>query len=117
VFPTPKPKPLKPHWFHILLALADHDLHGLEIMEEVSARTEGAVHLWPGMLYGALKRMLEEGFVVEKDQPANAQSGGGKPRYYGITVAGRAELAEELRRLSIYLEAARGKDLLQGDDA
>ena len=60
-------KPLKPHWFQILLALADHELHGLQIMQEVSERTDGAVHLWPGMLYGALKSMLEEGLVEEAE--------------------------------------------------
>ena len=57
----PNRKPLKPHWFQILLSLADQDLHGLQIMEEVSDRTDAAVHLWPGMLYAALKSMLEEG--------------------------------------------------------
>jgi DNA-binding PadR family transcriptional regulator len=115
VSPTPKPKPLKPHWFHILLALADHDLHGLGIMEEVSTRTEGTVHLWPGMLYGALRRMLELGFVVERQQPPDAQPGGGKPRYYGITEPGRQALAEEVGRLSTYVTAARGKNVLHNE--
>ena len=113
----PRQKPLKPHWFQILLALADHDLHGLGIMEEVSARTEGVVHLWPGMLYGSLKQMLDMGFVVETDPPEDAQPGGGKPRYYGITAAGREELVREIRRLSTYLDAARAKNVLQGGDA
>jgi len=110
-------KALKPHWFQILLALADRELHGLQIMEEVSERTDGEMHLWPGMLYGSLKRMLEEGFVVEAEPPDNAQAGGGRPRYYSITDRGREGLRAEVRRLSGYLEAARAKDLLQGSDA
>ena len=44
-----RPRALKPHWFQILLSLADQDLHGLEIMDDVSRRTEGSMHLWPGM--------------------------------------------------------------------
>ncbi len=113
---TPR-KPLKPHWFQILLALADHDLHGLQIMEEVSDRTDDAVHLWPGMLYGALKSMLEEGLVVEKDIPESAQVAGGRPRYYGITRYGRKVLVQDVQRLSNYVSAARAKNLVRGSDA
>ena len=61
---------MKAHWFQILLALADRDLHGLQIMDEVGERTDGEMHLWPGMLYGSLKRMLELGLVVETEAPA-----------------------------------------------
>jgi DNA-binding PadR family transcriptional regulator len=110
-------KPLKPHWFQILLALADRDLHGLEIMDDVSERTDGAVHLWPGMLYGSLKRMLDEGLVVETEPPEDAQEKGGRPRYYHLTSLGRVRLAEEARRLASYVDVARDRNLLHGSDA
>ena len=47
--PTPESfLPLKPHWFHILLSLADQDNHGYAIMQEVLDRTAGKVRLsWP----------------------------------------------------------------------
>jgi len=109
-------RPLKPHWFQILLSLADRDLHGLEIMDEVSERTDGAVHLWPGMLYGSLKRMLDEGLVVETDAPEDAQAGGGRPRYYHLTESGRERLTDETRRLASYVDAARAKNLLHASD-
>ena len=35
--------PLKPHWFHVLLSLADQEQHGYGIMQEVLDRTEGKV--------------------------------------------------------------------------
>lgn len=110
-------KALKPHWFQILLALSGQDLHGLEIMEEVSERTSGAVHLWPGMLYGSLKRMLDEGLVVEVDAPEGAPELGGRPRYYQLTERGRERLTVEARRLAEYVEVARDRNLLQGSDA
>jgi DNA-binding PadR family transcriptional regulator len=110
-------KALRPHWFQILLALADHDLHGLQIMNEVGERTDGEMHLWPGMLYGSLKGMLDSGLVVETEPPENAQAGGGRPRYYSITEEGRERLKAEVQRLSGYLEAARAKNLFQGSDA
>jgi DNA-binding PadR family transcriptional regulator len=86
-------------------------------MEEVSERTDGATHLWPGMLYGALKSMLEEGLVVETAVPDDAQVAGGRPRYYSISEFGREVLVADVRRLSSYLDAARAKDLLHGSDA
>lgn len=104
-------KALKPHWFHILLSLADQDLHGLQIMEEVSERTEGDVHLWPGMLYGSLKQMTEEGLIQETEPPADADPGGGKPRYYRITENGRSVLSAEVARLSSYVTAALAKNV------
>ena len=42
--------PLPPHWFQILLALADADRHGLGIMHDVLDRSSGRIRLWPGML-------------------------------------------------------------------
>ena len=114
---TRRRKALKPHWFQILLALADRDLHGLQIMAEVSARTDGAVHLWPGMLYGSLKSMLDEDLVAEIEPPETEQIAGGRPRYYSITKSGRRVLVAELKRLATYLDAAREKKLLQGSDA
>lgn len=103
---------IKPQWFQILLALADQDLHGLEIMNEVLARTDGTMHLWPGMLYGSLKAMADEGLVTETEPPADANAGGGKPRYYAITTSGRAALREEAARLDRYVHAARAKKVL-----
>jgi DNA-binding PadR family transcriptional regulator len=86
-------------------------------MEEVSDRTDGAVHLWPGMLYGALKSMLEEGLVVETEIPESGRIAGGRPRYYGITEYGRSVLIADVQRLSNYLTAARAKNLVHGSDA
>jgi len=54
--------------FHILLALADKERHGYEIMQEVQERTEGAVRLGPGTLYGSIKRMLSDGLVEESEE-------------------------------------------------
>lgn len=105
---------LKPHWFQILLTLADGDRHGLAIMEDVLERTEGSMHLWPGMLYGALHQMTEQGLIAERSAPKNAARAGGKPRFYRITPRGRKAVAAEARRLARYVDAARDKKLLEG---
>ena len=105
---------LPEHWFHILLALADQELHGLAITREVFERTDGRLHLWPGMLYGALKEMSTRGYVAETGAPADIATGGGKRRFYKLTALGRRTCAAEAERLSRIVDAARAKRLLKG---
>jgi DNA-binding PadR family transcriptional regulator len=109
----PDPRPLQPHWFQILLAVADHDLHGLGVMNEVLERTEGHMRLWPGMLYRNLGRLVEEGLVVEVTAPPAAEPGGGRPRFYRITPLGRRACAREAQRLAGFVEAARQKKVIR----
>jgi DNA-binding PadR family transcriptional regulator len=104
---------LPPHWFQILLALADRDLHGLGVMNDVLERTGGHMRLWPGMLYRNLARLVDQGLVVEIDRPRGAVPGGGQPRYFSITPAGRRACAAEAHRLASFVEVARRKKLLK----
>jgi DNA-binding PadR family transcriptional regulator len=103
---------LKPQWFQILLALADHDLHGLGIMKEVLEQTDGQMRLWPAMLYGSLKKMVEEGLVEEREGPPGPGADSDRRRFYGITEAGRNRLAAEVGRLVRYVKVAEKKDVI-----
>lgn len=109
----PEPPPLAPHWFQILLALADRDRHGLGVMHDVLERTGGHMRLWPGMLYRNLERLVTEALVVEVDPPRSAEQAGGRPRYFRITPAGRRACAAEARRLAGFVAVARQKKLLK----
>ncbi|MEM7416011.1 MAG: PadR family transcriptional regulator [Gemmatimonadota bacterium] len=100
---------LKPHWFHILLALADKDLHGTAIMEEVLERTDGQLRLWPGKLYGALHELTDADLIVEVDPPDGAPTERGKRRFYSITAAGHARLREDVDRLAGLVRVAHAK--------
>jgi len=100
---------LKPQWFQILLALADRDLHGYGIMNEVLDRTGGRMRLWPGMLYGSLRRMTDAGLIREVAPPADAPADQMERRFYRVTPAGRRALAAETRRLAAYVETARAR--------
>ena len=100
---------LKPHWFHILLSLADREMHGTAIMEEVLERTGGGVRLWPGMLYGSLKQMADEDLIREVGPPEGAPSEGGRRRFYGLTGKGRVVLFEEVERLAGFVSVARSR--------
>jgi DNA-binding PadR family transcriptional regulator len=108
---TPAPS-LSPQWFQILLALAEQPLYGYAIMADVLARTDGRMKLWPGMLYGSLKRLSEAGLVKETDPPHDAPRDRMERRFYRITKAGRSALRDEAARLSAYVETARARNLV-----
>src|SRR5690348_10763672 len=91
--------PLKPHWFHVLLSLADAEQHGYGIMQEILERTHGKVRLWPATLYGSLKRLTDEDLIEESGERPPAEDDDARRRYYRLTPLGRAVLAAESRRL------------------
>ena len=104
--------PLAPASFEILLALVDGDRHGYAIMKEVASRTDGAVRMGPGTLYGALKRLLEAGLVEEGSELADAELGDDRRRYYRLTKFGLHVARLEARRLDAMVRAARQKKLI-----
>jgi DNA-binding PadR family transcriptional regulator len=105
---------LKPQWFQILLSLAGGDLHGTAVMEEVLARTDGEMKLWPATLYGSLRDLEELGWIRETEPPDEGRGEGGRRRFYGLTGAGREALAGEAERLARYVDVARARDVLRG---
>lgn len=96
---------LTPAALHILLSLAQEELHGYGIKAAVEERTDGRLALGPGTLYEAIHRMHEDGWIEEVDV-------GGRKRVYRLADAGRAVLREELTRLERIVDFARGADLL-----
>ena len=109
----PAAVPLESHWFQILLALADRDLHGLAIMNDVLEHTGGRMRLWPGMLYRALGRLADIGLIAQIESPDDVAVAGGRPRFFRITAAGRRACAAEAERLAGFVELAKRKKLLK----
>jgi DNA-binding PadR family transcriptional regulator len=101
--------PLKPHWFHVLLSLADGEQHGYGIMQEVLERTGGKVRLWPATLYGTLRRLIEEDLIEESDERPAAGLDDARRRYYRLTRLGRRVLAAESERLEELVRVIRSK--------
>ncbi len=98
---------LKPHWFHILVALADGDRHGSAIVRDVLDQTNGHVRLWPVMLQTALQQLTEERLIEPLDSPPDGESE--RRRYYRLTRAGRRTAAAEADRLEDLARHARTK--------
>lgn len=106
-------EPLNRSEFHILLALADAERHGYGIMREVEERSDGAVRLGPGTLYGAIKRMLAAGLIEESaDRPEADEDDDRRRCYYRLTRSGREAAAEETRRLAALVRIAEAKRLV-----
>ena len=103
--------PLSTPVFHILLALADGERHGYAIMREVQERSSGAVRLGPGTLYGAIKRMLDQGVVEETRERPDPAEDDERRRYYRLTGFGRQVLTAEADRLEVLVRAVRSKRL------
>lgn len=101
---------LRPAVFHILLALARRELHGLGIAEAVDDATDGTVQLGPGTLYRSLKEMARDGLIT--DVPAPADEADPRRRFHAITAAGRAAVEGEARRLARVVEVARENRVL-----
>ena len=105
--------PLTPAMFHVLLALAEDDLHGYAILKEVELRTGGKVLLSTGTLYGIIKRLLADGLIAElRSRPAAPQDDE-RRRYYRLTPRGREVAAAEAERMNEIVALARAKNLLK----
>ena len=102
-------QPMSEAVFQILLALADEPRHGYGIMQEVETATGGRVRLGPGTVYGAVKRLHEQGWIEELPE---IEAGDERRRYYALTALGRRVATMEAKRLSTLVHAARGKRLL-----
>jgi DNA-binding PadR family transcriptional regulator len=105
--------PLTPAVFHVLVALADDDLHGYAVIKEVSRRTAGRVLLGTGTLYGIIKRLLADGMVVESKRRPAAAEDDERRRYYRLTPFGKLVVAAETARLEAMVDAARATAMLR----
>jgi DNA-binding PadR family transcriptional regulator len=101
--------PLKPQWFHILLALAGEEQHGYGIMQEVLERTMGKLRLWPATLYGSLKRLIEADLIEESPTRPSPELDDARRRYYRLTALGRQVLDAECVRLQGLVHAIQTK--------
>ena len=104
--------PLRPSVFHILLSLSDGDLHGYGIMQEVAEHTDGQIRLGPGTLYGAIKRLLGDGLIVEADERPDPELDDERRRYYRLTDFGQRVLKAEVQRISKMVSVAQRKRLI-----
>ncbi len=99
--------PLKPQWFHILLALSEQEQHGSGIVRAVLEQTDDKLRLWPATLYGSLEDLEAKDWIAELTEPADRPEGESeRKRIYRITPSGARVLAAEANRLQSLASAA-----------
>jgi DNA-binding PadR family transcriptional regulator len=107
--------PLPPATFHILLALAEDERHGYAVIQDVLARTDGAVRLSAGTLYRSIQRMQEQGLIEESRRRPAADEDDERRRYYRLTAFGSAVARAEARRLTQLVRLARESGFAPGN--
>jgi len=98
--------PISEATFYILLSLAVKPRHGYAIMKDVQSLSGNRIVLATGTLYGALKRLLELGWVQRLDS-VESVAAGRKRIIYQLTGVGRNVLDAEILRLDGLVTAAR----------
>lgn len=89
----------------LLHLLRERPMYGFELAERLRSDTGGALDFKEGTLYPALHRLEEEGMVASFWQASPA---GPKRRYYRLTPAGTAALAERRAQWIRLTEAVNG---------
>jgi len=87
--------PLSESVFLVLLSLAEQPRHGYSILRDVEHMSSGRVVLSTGTLYGALQRLLSQGWIerFEEDEASRDR------RAYRLTSKGRRNLQLEIDRM------------------
>ena len=98
--------PLREATFFIMLSLTQEPKHGYAMMKEVQVLSEGRVLLSTGTLYGAIKRLLNQGWIRRVNESGATSSNRGR-KEYALTDLGRRILSAEVARLRALVTAAQ----------
>lgn len=89
----------------VLAILAEGDSYGYAILMRVKEMSGGRMEWTDGMLYPVLHRLERLGYVKARWEIAES---GRRRKYYQLTTAGRAQLAEERRQWQAVDATLRG---------
>ena len=98
--------PLREPTFFILLSLSPGPKHGYAILKGVENLSEGRVKLSTGTLYGAIKRLLDRGWIRRVNDPL-PNSTERERKAYDLTELGRRVMNTEITRLKNLVSVAQ----------
>jgi DNA-binding PadR family transcriptional regulator len=97
--------PLTPTALEILLAVADGERHGYDVMLAIEHRTGGRLSPNPGTLYRAIDRLVQQGLL---ETTTNHDAPESEPRkLFRLSRLGARVVAAEAARLADQVGAAR----------
>jgi|SRR5579859_4869293 len=88
-------KPLTEPVLLILTSLANQPRHGYALLKDIESLSRGRVRMSTGTLFGALRRLLEDGWIEPFEQVDTAR----QKQAYRLTAVGRQQLQFELDRM------------------
>ena len=98
--------PLSEATYFIMLSLSREARHGYAIMKDVQELSNTSVVLSTGTLYGALKRLLEQGWIERIGEEPGSEDSGRVRKAYTLTKMGGRILETEISRLQVLVDAA-----------
>ena len=98
----PEHKPLTEPVFFILISLAAGPRHGYGLLRDIEAISDGRVKLSTGTLYGALRRLLDDGWIRRFEQEDTSRD----KQAYELAEEGRSQLHGEVERLQSLVRTA-----------
>ena len=104
----PSELPLTETTFYLLLSMEAQPRHGYAMLKDVQTLSAGRIVLSTGTLYGAIKRLVEQGWIERFENPEEVENG--RPRKeYQLTQLGRRIFNAELARLRALVSAAHSR--------
>lgn len=99
--------PLTEATFFILLSLSPGPKHGYAIMKEVNRLSGGRITFSTGTLYGAIKRLLDQGWIVRNGEEEESGDETSRSRKdYMLTPFGRKVLNSDVSRMQSLIQLA-----------
>src|SRR5580765_7325763 len=98
-------KPLSESVLLILTSLSDQPRHGYALLKDIEALSGGRVRMSTGTLFGAIRRLLENGWI----EPVDLDDTSRDKQSYGLTPAGRRQLQSEISRMKYLTRAATAR--------
>ncbi len=100
-----KRKPLSEAVLLILTSLADEPRHGYALIKDIESLSGGRVRLSTGTLYGAIRRLVDDGLIEPFDQEDTSRD----KQAYRLTNEGRKQLRAELDRMKQLTQKAAAR--------
>jgi DNA-binding PadR family transcriptional regulator len=99
--------PLTEATFFILTCLSSGPKHGYAIMKDVHEMSRRRISFSTGTLYGALKRLLDQGWIIREGEVEDSGEENSRNRKeYQLTFLGRRVLREEINRMRDLVQLA-----------
>jgi len=89
----------------ILSSLAAAPRHGYALMKDIETLSGGRVRMSTGTLYGALRRLLEDGWIERFEQEDTSR----EKQAYRVSAEGLRQLRRELERMKQLTRAVSGR--------